>query len=104
MEHRKAKRKAIHGEIKGGIISVDLAELCDLSVSGVRFKCSQSLSKRTKHTIAIRHNHIVLHLQGTVVRSRALEGDEGHLYEVAMSFDRFPPEKEDILKGFFLHL
>ncbi len=104
MEHRKTKRKAIHGEIEGGIISVDLAELCDLSVRGVRFKCSSELPKRSKHTIAIRHNHIVLHLQGTVVRSRALTGDEGHLHEVAMSFDRFPPEKEDILKGFFLHL
>jgi hypothetical protein len=104
MEHRKAKRKAIHGEIEGGIISVDLAELCDLSVRGVRFKCSKDLPRRSRHTIAIRHSHVVLHLQGTVVRSRALKGDEEDLYEVAMSFDRFPPEKEDILKGFFLHL
>lgn len=104
MERRKAKRIAVHGEIKGGIISLDVAELCDLSTKGARFNFSQKLDNNAKYTLAIRHIHIVLHLKGKVVRSRIIEEAPKPIYEISMAFERYPPEKEDIIKGFFLHL
>ena len=109
MERRNKKRKAVNGDVEGGIIFIEPAEVYDISLSGVRFKSHRKLDPNTQQKIALRHNTTLLQLRGTIVRSfvahsRKIEGVSVPIYEIALNFDSMPPEKLEILKALFLHL
>lgn len=109
MERRSKKRKSVNGDLEGGIIFIEPAEVYDISLSGIRFKSRRKLDPNTQQKIALRHNTTLLQLRGTVVRSlvvnpRQIEGVSVLFYEIALNFDAMPPEKLEILKALFLHL
>lgn len=109
MERRSKKRKTVNGDVEGGIIFIEPAEVYDISLSGIRFKSRRKLDPNTQQKIAIRHNTTLLQLRGIVVRSsiansRKIEGVPVAIYEIALNFNPMPPEKLEILKALFLHL
>jgi len=90
-ERRKSSRTRLDGEVECGVISVDLAELHDISRSGVRFKSLKRLNPNSQQKIVIHFNNTVLNLRGTIVRSmiyqnRMIEGRATPVYEVALTF------------------
>ena len=93
MERRKSRRKRLDGEIECGVVSVDLAELYDISHDGVRFRSLKRLNPNSKQKIVIHFNSTVLNLRGTIVRSlisrsRMVEGRATPVYEVALNFEQ----------------
>ena len=98
MERREADRKSNNGEAACGVISLEPAELSDVSNSGVRFKFLRKIDPNTTQKIAVRHNEDLLLLRGQVVRStlvntRRVMDNNYPVYEVAMHFDGITEEK-----------
>ena len=93
MERRKSARTRLNGEIECGVVSVDPAELQDISHDGVRFRSLRRLNPNSRQEIVIHINSTVLTLSGTIVRSlisnsRMIEGKATPVYEVALAFEQ----------------
>ena len=91
-ERRKSSRTQLEGEVECGIVSVDSAELHDISHTGVRFKSLKRLNPNSKQKIVIHFDSTVLNVRGTIVRSmisnsRTVEGREMPVYDVALTFE-----------------
>lgn len=92
-ERRRSPRNRLDGEVECGIISVDRAELHDISHEGVRFKSLKRLSPNSKQKIVLHFDASTLNLRGTIVRSmiyhsRTVEGREAPVYEIALTFEK----------------
>ena len=91
-ERRKSSRTRLDGEVECGIVSLDSAELHDISHSGVRFKSLKRLNPNSKQKIVIHFDSTILNVRSTIVRSmiftsRMVEGKALPVYEVALSFE-----------------
>ena len=68
-ERRKSSRTRLEGEVECGIVSVDSAELHDISHTGLRFKSLKRLNPNSRQKIVIHFDSTVLNVRGTIVRS-----------------------------------
>jgi len=92
-DRRKSHRNRLDGEVECGIISVDRAELYDISHEGVRFKSLKRLNPNSKQKIVLHFDATTLNLRGTIVRSmiyrsRMVEGKSTPVYEIALTFEK----------------
>jgi len=90
-ERRKSRRTRLDGEVECGVVSIDSAELHDISHTGVRFKSLKRLNPNSIQKIVISFDSTVLNVRGTIVRSmiyttRMVEGEALPVYEVALTF------------------
>jgi hypothetical protein len=93
MERRKSARTRLNGAVECGVVSVDPAELQDISHDGIRFRSLRRLNPNSRQEIVIHINSTVLNLSGTIVRSlisnsRMIEGRATPVYEVALAFEQ----------------
>ena len=93
MERRKSSRRRLDGGVACGVVSVELAELHDISHDGVRFRSLKRLNPNSKQEIVIHLDSAILNLSGTIVRSlisssRMIEGKAMPIYEVALTFEQ----------------
>ena len=91
MEKRKHKRVAGSGDVSGRMLMVSSLDIRDLSLSGIRFKCSERMTPRSRVQMLVKKEDCQARLPGTVVRSSlknsvARSGGTAAHYEVAVSF------------------
>ena len=91
MEKRKHKRVKTSGEVSGRMLMVSHLDIRDLSLSGIRFKCHERVTPRSKVQLMVGKEDSQVKLPGNVVRSSfkntaaRSKHTEAH-YEVAVSF------------------
>jgi hypothetical protein len=102
VEKRECKRKALSGEVAGKIILVDHLKILDLSMKGIRFRCSRRVEMNSIRRIKIERGGVSLDIRGEVVRSSlCIEQQDGApvvRYEVAMRFKNISKETEKSLE------
>jgi hypothetical protein len=92
MERRKSRRTRLDGEVECGVVTIESAELHDISHNGVRFTSLKRINPNSRQKIVIHFDSTVLNVRGTIVRSlisnsRMVEGRAMPVYEVALNFE-----------------
>lgn len=102
MEKRQCERKVVTGQVAGKMILVDHLNILDLSIKGIRFKCSRRVDMNGIHRIRIERGDMALAIKGKVVRStlriERCQGTPLAIYEVAMTFTSLTQEEEKSLE------